>query len=134
MNSVPWLTALWLLPLVGAVVIIVVPPGGRQLAKWLGVTVSVAVLALSIAIAVGFKAGGPTYQFTESHRWIPAFGAGYTLGVDGIALVLVLLTTVLVPLLLVAGWNDGGDRPRGTQAYVALTLTIESMVLISVIS
>jgi len=134
MNSVPWLTALWLLPLVGALVIVVVPPGSRQLAKWLGVTVSVAVLVLSIAIAVGFKAGGPTYQFTESHRWIPAFGAGYTLGVDGIALVLVLLTTVLVPLLLVAGWNDGGDRPRSTQAYVALTLTIESMVLISVIS
>src|SRR5580693_531078 len=134
MSSVPWLTALWLLPLVGAAMIIVVPPRWRQLAKWLGVTVSVAVLVLSIAIAVGFKAGGPTYQFTESHRWIPAFGAGYTLGVDGIALVLVLLTTVLVPLLLVAGWNDGGDRPRSTQAYVALTLTIESMVLISVIS
>ncbi|MBV8347788.1 MAG: NADH-quinone oxidoreductase subunit M, partial [Mycolicibacterium sp.] len=54
--------------------------------------------------------------------------------VDGIALVLVLLTTVLVPLLLVAGWNDGGERSRGPQAYVALTLTIESMVLISVVS
>jgi NADH-quinone oxidoreductase subunit M len=134
MNGFPWLTALWLLPLVGSVVIIAVPPGRRQLAKWLGVTVSVAVLALSIALAMGFKTGGPTYQFVESHRWIPAFGAGYTLGVDGIALVLVLLTTVLVPLLLVAGWNDGGERARGTQAYVALTLTIESMVLISVIS
>ncbi len=81
---------LWLLPLVGAVVIILVPAGGRQFAKWLGVAVSVAVLALSIALAVEFKAGGPTYQFAESHPWIPAFGAGYTLGVDGIALVLVL--------------------------------------------
>ena len=81
-----------------------------------------------------FKAGGPTYQFVETHPWIPAFGAGYTLGVDGIAVVLVLLTTVLVPLLLVAGWNDGGERSRGTHAYVALTLTIESMVLISVVS
>ncbi|MGB7144107.1 NADH-quinone oxidoreductase subunit M, partial [Mycobacterium sp.] len=134
MNTFPWLSVLWLVPLIGAVVIVLVPPGAQQLAKWLGVTVSVAVLALSIAIGVGFKSGGPTYQFVESHRWIPTFGAGYTLGVDGIALVLVLLTTVLVPLLLVAGWNDGGDRPRGTQAYVALTLTIESMVLISVIS
>src|SRR6202042_1577858 len=84
-----------------------------------------AVLAVSIALAVEFKAGGPTYQFVESHPWIPAFGAGYTLGVDGIA---------LVPVLLVAGWNDGGERSRGTQAYIALTLTIESMVLISVVS
>src|SRR5580693_1245334 len=134
MSSVPWLTALWLLRLVGAVVIVMVPPGRRQLAKWLGLAVSVAVLVVSILIAVEFKTGGPTYQFVESHRWIPAFGAGYTLGVDGIALVLVLLTTILIPLLLVAGWNDGGEHSRGTQAYVALTLTIESMVLISVIS
>jgi NADH-quinone oxidoreductase subunit M len=150
--TLPWLSVLWLLPLVGAVVIILIPPSGRQLAKWLGVAVSVAVLVLSIALAVAFKAGGPTYQFTESHPWIPAFGAGYTLGVDGIALMLVLVTTILVPILLVAGWNDvadaddplhpapprlrssGGDRSRGTQAYVALTLTIESMVLISVVS
>ncbi len=149
-SHLPWLSVLWLLPLVGAVVIILIPPGGRQLAKWLGVGVSVAVLALSIAVAVAFKAGGPTYQFTESHPWIPAFGAGYTIGIDGIALMLVLVTTILVPFLLVAGWNDGDDaddplypaaprssdakRARGTQAYVALTLTIESMVLISVIS
>jgi NADH-quinone oxidoreductase subunit M len=150
--SFPWLSVLWLVPLVGAIAVIVVPPGARQFAKWLGLTVSVAVLVLSILIAVEFKTGGPTYQFVETHRWIPAFGAGYTLGVDGIALVLVLLTTILVPLLLVAGWNDGGDaddplrpapprwrssggeRSRGTQAYVALTLTIESMVLVAVVS
>src|SRR5438309_2102364 len=137
MTNGSWLSVLWLLPLVGAVVIILVPPGGRQFAKWLGVAVSVAVLALSIALAVAFKAGGPTYQFTESHRWIPAFGAGYVIGVDGIALMLVLVTTILVPILLVAGWNDvsdAGDQSRSTQAYVALTLTIESMVLISVVS
>src|SRR6201996_8823828 len=152
MSNCPWLSVLWLVPLAGALIVILIPPGLRQFAKWLGLAVSVAALALSILLAVEFKVGGPTYQFTETHRWIPAFGAGYTLGVDGIALVLVLLTTILVPLLLVAGWNDGGDaahplrpapprwrssggeRSRGTQAYVALTLTIESMVLISVIS
>jgi NADH-quinone oxidoreductase subunit M len=139
MGNAPWLSVLWLLPLVGAVLVILVPAAGRQFAKWFGLAVSVAVLALSIGLAAGFKTGGPTYQFTESHPWIPAFGAGYTLGVDGIALVLVLLTTVLVPFLLVAGWNDGdagadGPRPRGTQAFVALTLTIESMVIISVVS
>ena len=134
MNTVPWLSVLWLVPLAGALAVIAIPPGWRPFARWLGLAVSVAALVVSILIAVEFKTGGPTYQFAETHRWIPAFGAGYTLGVDGIALVLVLLTTILVPLLLVAGWNDGGERPRGTQAYIALTLTIESMVLISVIS
>jgi NADH-quinone oxidoreductase subunit M len=134
MNTVPWLSVLWLLPLAGALVVIVVPPAGRQLAKWLGLTVAVAVLVVSIVITVRFHPGGAPYQFVESHSWIPAFGAGYTLGVDGIALMLVLVTTILVPLLLVGGWNDGGESARGPQAYVALTLTIESMVLISVVS
>ena len=96
--------------------------------------VSVLTLAVAIVVATGFKTGGAPYQFLEKHPWIPAFGAGYSLGVDGIAIVLVLLTAVLVPLLLVAGWNDGGERSRGVHAYVALTLAIESMVLISVIA
>jgi NADH-quinone oxidoreductase subunit M len=130
----PWLSTLWLVPLAGAAVIIAMPGRQRQLAKWLGLTVALAVLAVSIAVTVGFHDGGAPFQFVESHSWIPAFGAGYTLGVDGIAVVLILLTTVLVPLLMVAGWNDGGERSRGVHAYVALTLTVESMVLISLIS
>ncbi|QLL08676.1 NADH-quinone oxidoreductase subunit M [Mycobacterium vicinigordonae] len=153
MTQVPWLTVLWLLPLAGSVLIILLPPALRQLAKWTGLVVSVLTLAVSLVVGVGFKPGGSNYQFVESHQWIPAFGAGYTLGVDGIALVLVVLTTVLIPLLLVAGWNDpdgngllrpaspdlqssrSGDRnPRGVHAYIALTLAIESMVLISVVA
>jgi NADH-quinone oxidoreductase subunit M len=137
MTTFPLLSTLWLVPLAGAVVSIIVPPRWRRLAKWLGLAVAVAVLALAIVITAGFNTRGAPYQFVESHRWIPAFGAGYTLGVDGIAVVLVLLTAVLVPLLMLAGWNDGGDggeRTRSTQAYVALTLTVESMVLISLIS
>ncbi|BDE12854.1 MULTISPECIES: NADH-quinone oxidoreductase subunit M [Mycobacterium] len=135
MTDVPWLTVLWLLPLAGSVLVILLPPGQRQLAKWTGVVVSVLTLAVSLVVGIGFKPGGSNYQFVESHQWIPAFGTGYTLGVDGIALVLVVLTTVLIPLLLIAGWNDGGQTsPRGVHAYVALTLAIESMVLISVVA
>ena len=174
MNNVPWLSVLWLVPLAGALLIILIPAGLRQFAKWTGLLFSVLTLAVAIVITVGFKTGsqtgGAAYQFVESHPWIPAFGAGYTLGVDGIALVLVLLTVVLIPLLQVAGWNDGGERnrangddplrpasppsrsspangddplrpasppsrsSRSVHAYVALTLAIESMVLISVIA
>jgi len=133
-SNFPWLSVLWLVPLVGAGLAIIVPPGWRQFAKWLGLTIAVTVLALAIAITVGFRPGDQQYQFVEKHPWIPAFGAGYTLGVDGIAVVLVLLTAVLVPLLMLAGWNEGGERSRGVHAYVALTLTVESMVLISLIS
>ncbi|KZS58875.1 NADH-quinone oxidoreductase subunit M [Mycobacterium kansasii] len=137
-SNFAWLSTLWLVPLAGSVLVILLPPGLRRLAKWTGLIVSGATLAVSVVIAIGFRPGSQTgtepYQFVEKHSWIPAFGAGYTLGVDGIAVVLVLLTTVLIPLLLVAGWNDGGERTRGVHAYVALTLAIESMVLISLVA
>jgi NADH-quinone oxidoreductase subunit M len=132
--NVPWLSVLWLVPLAGSVLIILLPPGLRQLAKWTGLVVSVLTLAVALVVTAGFKTGGAPYQFLEKHPWIPAFGAGYNLGVDGIAVILVLLTAILIPLLLIAGWNDGGESTRGVHAYVALTLAIESMVLISVVA
>ncbi len=132
--SAPWLTILWLLPVAGAAVIMLLPPSRRALAKWVGLAVSVAVLAVVVVLAISFDTAGPRYQFVESHPWIPAFGTSYTLGLDGIALVLVALTAVLVPLLLAAAWNDAGDRKRAVHTYVALTLAVEAMVLLSLIA
>jgi NADH-quinone oxidoreductase subunit M len=133
-NAVPWLSVLWLAPVAGTVVIMLLPVSQRSLAKWLGLIVSVAVLGVAVVLAVLFDPGGPRYQFVESQQWIPSFGTSYTLGLDGIALALVVLTAVLVPLLLVAGWNDGGERKRGVQTYVALVLAVEAMVLISLVA
>ncbi len=134
MTGFPWLSVLWLAPIAGAALVISLPARQRQAARFTGLAVSVAVLAVAICVAAGFDAGGSTYQFVETHTWIPTFGAGYTVGVDGIAMVLVALTAGLAPLLVLAGWNDGGERRRGVHAYVALTLTVESMVLISLIA
>ncbi len=134
----PWLTMLWVLPLIGAVAIIALPASLRSAAKYAGLGVSLGVLVVALVVAVRFDPAGPRYQFVEDHPWIRSFGAGYILGVDGIALALVVLTAVLMPLLLIAGWNDADDRPglggRGPQAYVALMLAAEAMVLISLIS
>ena len=69
------------------------------------------MLVLSLALAGRFDPKGAQFQFVENHPWIPSFGTGYILGLDGIALALVVLTAVLVPLLLIAGWNDADDRP-----------------------
>ncbi|OXR42489.1 NADH-quinone oxidoreductase subunit M [Nocardia cerradoensis] len=137
MTEYPWLTTLWVLPLAGAVVVLAVPAGRRTLARATGLVLSLATLAVAIVVAVRFDPGGPQYQLVESHRWIPAFGAGYTLGVDGIALVLLLLTAALVPLLILAGWKDdreAGSGRRVAHIYVALTLIVEAMVLISFVS
>lgn len=136
--SLPWLSVLWGVPMLGAVVVMVLPAAARSLAKWVALGVSLVVLAVTAVIAVGFDPGGEQYQFVENYRWIPSFGTGYILGVDGIALALVVLTAVLVPLLIVAGWNDAGDRlswgGRSVHIYVALTLAVEGMVLISLVS
>ena len=135
----PWLSLLWLVPLVGAVVSVVLPPGRPGLAKWTGLLFSLATLAVAVVITARFDTTpvAATYQLIESHSWIPALGASYTLGVDGIAVILALLTAGLVPLLMLAGWNDsagGAPRRRGPHAFTALMLTVESMVLISLIS
>jgi NADH-quinone oxidoreductase subunit M len=137
-TSIPWLTVLWAVPMVGAAVVILLPASQRALAKWLSLAISIAVLAITVLLAVHFEPGGEQYQFVESHKWIPSFGTGYILGLDGIALAIVALTAVLVPLLLIAGWNDASDHAawggRSTHAYFALTLAVEGMVIMSLAS
>jgi NADH-quinone oxidoreductase subunit M len=130
-TGMPWLTILWAVPMVGAAVVILLPSAARHLAKYAALGISLVVLAISVLLAVTFDPAGAQYQFVEDHAWIPSFGTGYVLGIDGIALALVVLTAVLVPLLIVAGWNDGGDQARSTHTYLALTLAVEGMVLIS---
>jgi NADH-quinone oxidoreductase subunit M len=138
--SFPALTFLWLLPLVGAAVVVALPARMSHIAKSVALAVSLGVLAIGVALAITFDRGGQQFQFIERHSWIPAFGTSYSLGLDGIALVLVLLTAVLVPLLLVAGWNDVPAVPAETpdepprrlpHTYFALILVVESMVLLS---
>ncbi len=138
MSTFPWLTALWATPTVGAAVVMLLPAGQRTLAKWLALTVSLVALGLAAVLAVGFDPAGEQFQFVESHRWIPSFGTGYILGVDGIALALVVLTAVLLPLLIIAGWNDAAHQTglggRGVQAYLALTLAVQGMVFMSLVA
>lgn len=137
MNSFPWLTTLWLAPAIGAALVLLVPAGRRTVARGVAFAVALGVLALAVALTLRFQPGGAQFQFVESHEWIPAFGVGYTLGVDGIALALVLLTAALLPLLILAGWHDdtaSGDGGRTTHIYMALMLLVESMVLISFLS
>lgn len=129
-NSFPWLTTLWLLPAVGAAITVMMPKARPNLAKSTALVASTVTLVVAVVLVVSFEPGGDSFQFVESHWWIESFGARYELGVDGIALVLVLLTTVLLPLLLVAGWNDP-RLGKSAHVYVASMLLVESMVLMS---
>jgi NADH-quinone oxidoreductase subunit M len=109
MNSgFPWITAIGVLPLVGAVVTLAVPtvlPAVR--ARTIALLFSLVTLGLVIAMALQFDvADAGAYQFAERHAWIPQFGASYAVGVDGIALTMVALSAILVPVCVLAAWNQ----------------------------
>jgi len=148
MNGFPWLTVAGAVPLLGAIVIMLVPglpadsvPGlpadsaeaDRQarnaLAKWLALAFSLVTLVVVIVIAVRFQVGGPNYQFTETYSWIPAFGVHYALGVDGIALVLIAMSAVLMPVVILASWNDAESGRHSVKTYFALMMTLETMMI-----
>ncbi|MEU7893519.1 NADH-quinone oxidoreductase subunit M [Nonomuraea sp. NPDC049152] len=127
----PWLTILMAVPVVGAVLVALTPKGNGKLAKQLALGVSVVVLALTIAMAVQFSPKGPRFQFVETYDWIPRFGVHYGVGVDGIALVLIALSAVLVPIVVLASWYDA-DAPHAkysVKTYFALLLVLEAMMI-----
>ena len=77
---------------------------------------SLLTLVATIAMIVSFKPGGPAFQFTQTYQWIPQFGIHYAVGVDGIGLVLIGMTAVLMPVVVLASWNDADPRPAAAAA------------------
>jgi NADH-quinone oxidoreductase subunit M len=140
MNGFPWLTVAGALPLLGAIVIAAVPglPADsaeadrrvrNAIPKGLALAFSLLTLVAVIIIAVKFQVGGPNYQFTEQYSWIPAFGVHYAVGVDGIALVLIAMTAVLMPVVILASWNDAEAGRHSVKTYFALMMTLETMMI-----
>ena len=149
MSTFPWLTVAGAVPLVGAVAVALTPgqsaPGGAAdrrardlLVKRLTLAFTLVTLGVTIAMAVAFKPGGPDFQFNQTYQWIPQFGVHYAVGVDGIALVLILMTTVLMPVVVLASWNDAegssgpAERPpprRSVKTYFVLMLVLETMMI-----
>ena len=132
MTEFPWLTVLGAVPLVGAVGVALVPKERDRLAKPVALAVSLLVLALTVAMATQFRPAGPRFQFTENYPWIPQFGIGYSLGVDGIALVLIGLSAILVPVVILASWNEvetGRAGVRSVKAFFAMMLLLEMMMI-----
>ncbi|GAA2614713.1 MULTISPECIES: NADH-quinone oxidoreductase subunit M [Streptomyces] len=135
--SFPLLTVTAAVPAVGAILTAAVPAARRTAAKWLALLFSLATLALAVLVAVRFDPGGDRYQLTESRPWIADFGVRYELGVDGIGVVLIGLTALLIPFVIAAGWHDAdpletqSTRWRPTQGFFALILLVEAMVIIS---
>jgi NADH-quinone oxidoreductase subunit M len=129
MHGFPYLSVLTLAPLVGAIVVALVPRTAPQLAKMLAFVWSIAVLGVGIAMWVAYRTGGARFQFRESYKWIPFWGAKLTMQADGIALVMILLVAVLMPLVLLASWHDAEESRRSVPAYFALLLALEFTII-----
>ena len=124
-----WLTLLMLLPLAGAGVIAVLPRGSEKAAKQAALATTLIVLAGTIAMAVGFQRDNVSLQFVEKYSWIPSFGINYALGVDAIALVLILMSTILAPVVVLAGWNEAHGGRWSVKTFYILILVLETMMI-----
>ncbi len=100
------LTAVTFVPTLGAVLIFLLPRRNDGVVKVTSFVTSLVTFALSVPLCTRFDPGSPEYQFVEQRQWMPTLGISYHLGVDGISLLLVLLTTFLMPLSLLASWHS----------------------------
>jgi NADH-quinone oxidoreductase subunit M len=124
-NDFPFLGILTLLPLVGAVVVAMIPKRRSELAKIVAFVWSLVVLALTIVMWIAFKTGGARFQFHESYAWIPSWDARFTFAADGIALVMLMLIAILMPVVILASWHDVDQSKRSAPTYFALLLAFE---------
>ncbi|MGG5259111.1 NADH-quinone oxidoreductase subunit M [Phycicoccus avicenniae] len=131
MNSLPLLTLMMVVPVLGAVVVAALPAGSARLARPVALGASVVTLALAVAAWVAFDSGSDQmFQLTETHSWIPQFGVSYALGVDGIALSLIVMAAILTPVCLLAAWNDVDEsEPGRVKRYFALMLVLEAFMV-----
>ena len=124
-----WLTFLMLLPIIGTAVIVALPNANETLAKQVALATTLIVLVSTIAMAVSFQRDNVELQFVEKYAWIPSFGINFALGIDGLALVLILMSTILAPVVVLAGWNEAHGGRWSVKTFYILILVLETMII-----
>ena len=121
----PLLSLLIWVPIAGAAAVLLF--GKRaDTARWLTLAVSIVTLVLSIPLLTGYDSGTGTMQFLESHSWIAAIHANYHLGVDGISIALIVLTTFVTVLVILGAWDAVQDK---VSQYLAAFLVLEGLMI-----
>ena len=118
----------WLvwLPIAGGVAVLALGERRVRAARWTALAVSAATFAISLLLWTGFDATTAAMQFVEHRPWIAAVNAWYHLGVDGIAMPLVLLTAFVTPLVVIAAWKVIDRKPA---QYFAAFLIMEGLMI-----
>lgn len=122
MNAPPLLTLLTFIPVVGALAVIGLAQEQKRLVRWLSLGCSLLALGLTLVLWHYFDSASGDLQFHERHRWIPALGVEYRVGVDGLGLLMVLLSAIVVPMAMLASWNIEERVP----IYFALVLFLQA--------
>ncbi len=120
------LTTITFLPTLGAAALLLLDRRDERRLRQVALAVSVAAFLVSVLLWIGFDVTRPGMQFEERHAWIPASGISYHLGVDGISLLLVMLTTFMTPLCLLSAWTQITTRVK--EFLIAMLLLETAMV------
>src|SRR2546428_6777381 len=123
---IPLVTLVTFLPGAAGLALLLVPRRAAGVLRPVSLVVAVVTFLLSLPLYFGFDAEIVGYQFEEHWRWMPTLGVSYHVGVDGISLLLVLLTTFLMPLALASAWGGIEDRVK---EFVATMLILETGML-----
>uniref|UniRef100_UPI00404A77B4 NADH-quinone oxidoreductase subunit M n=1 Tax=Candidatus Planktophila sp. TaxID=2175601 RepID=UPI00404A77B4 len=115
------------IPLVGAALIATLPQTKSLLAKQFALGTTLIAALATIVMTINFDRAITDLQFVESYDWIKAFGIKYSVGVDGIALILILMTALLTPIVVLAGWNESQGGRWSTKTFYILILVLQTM-------
>ncbi len=118
-----------ILPLIGSMAIVALPKTNEKLVKQVALVTSLVVMGATIALAAGFQRDNVELQFIEKYSWIPSLGINYALGIDGLALVLILMATILAPVVILAGWNESHGGRWSVKTFYILILVLETMMI-----
>ena len=116
---------IWL-PILGGVLVLGSGDKAPNVTKWLALGIAASTFLVSLPLYGGFDSGTAQMQFVERATWVPAFDINYHLGVDGISMPLILLTTFVTVLVIVAGWEVIAYRPA---QYMAAFLFMEGAMV-----
>jgi NADH-quinone oxidoreductase subunit M len=122
----PILSVLIWLPIVGGAVMLALGDRGAALGRWVALLTTAVTFGISTLLWVYFDSSTALMQFTEQLNWIPSLHSYYSLGVDGIAMPLILLTTFITPLVVIASWTVIEKKPA---QYYAAFLILEGLMI-----
>lgn len=123
------LTIIGLLPLVISILIIAIPSKNIGLIKKVAFGGTTVIAMISILLANGFDKSDTSLQYVQSNAWISSFNINYSVGIDGISLVLILLSTILVPIVVLATWHESDSGRWSAKVFYVLILILETMMI-----